>query len=108
MVRRLPGGITLPALQTGRPADAEASALIVALSRDGRWEVCAEHEPGAPGGLARIEQDLNRGVDSVRMMGHATTKNVEAALDLLDLSETGVVWEQGNGVSERLDALLRA
>ena len=72
MVRRLPGGITLPALQTGRPADAEASALIVALSRDGRWEVCAEHDPGAPEVLARVEQDLHRGADSVRMVGRAT------------------------------------
>lgn len=101
MVRALPGGLSLPALQTGRPNDAAASALVVALSREGRWEVCAEHSLDHADALDAIERDIDRGADSIRFAA-ANPEGVAAALERVDLSETGVVWQQGGTLAERL------
>ena len=108
MNRSLPGGLTLPALQTERPTDTSASHLIRSLSREGRWEVSAAHTVGTEGCVDAVHQDIQRGVDSIVVEGADDAADVAAVLAAVPLNEAGVVWSTGASVGARFEQLADA
>lgn len=105
MVRTLPGGLSLPALRTDRPADATSSELIRSLSRDGRWEVSARHAVDGADTAGAIQRDLVRGVDSVWLAGGGAAADARGHLAAVALQETGIIWTDGGTVAERAAVL---
>ncbi len=108
MVRGLPGGLSLPALSTDRPAQPEATALVRSLARDGRWEVCAAHDVGTPAGAEAVLRDVSRGADSIWLSGSATEEALHAVLAQLTLPDTGVLLDVDLAASQRQAVLEEA
>lgn len=105
MRRTLPGGLTLPALSTERPADTAIEQTARLLSRAGRWEVAAIHSITAD--LDAVMADVERGADSI-VLEVADSDSLVEALGQLPLDRVGVVVRGLRSPAGALAALTQA